>query len=81
MPGNEGSKARWQQLYEQIRAENDPEKLVTLIGAVEEALVSRGQELGRSPNHSAERNAMAQASEELLAIKTEKLSWPRIVLK
>jgi hypothetical protein len=81
MAGNDGSKAKWQRLSEQTLAETDPEKLVALVGAVEEALVSREQELAHSPDDSDERNAMAQATEELLAIKTEKLSWPRIVLK
>jgi hypothetical protein len=76
-----GSKPRWQQLYEAALAENDPDKLVELVREVEEALVSRGQELSHSGDHADERNAMAEAAENLLVIKTGKLSWPPLEMK
>jgi hypothetical protein len=36
----------------------------------------RAKELAHSTDHTEERNAMVQASENLLVIKTEKLSYP-----
>ena len=42
---------------------------------------ARAEEIAHSPNHLEERNAIAQASEYLLIIKTEKLKWPPIEMK
>jgi hypothetical protein len=81
MSNSNGFKPRWQDLYEAAERETDKEKLTALVGQVEEALTQRGQELAHAPEHLDERNAMAQASENLLLIKTEKLSWPPISLK
>jgi hypothetical protein len=72
---------RWQELYEAASVETDREKLTDLINQVEEALMKRAKELAHNPNHTDERNAMVQASENLLVIKTEKLSWPPIKMK
>jgi hypothetical protein len=44
-------------------------------------MMLRTKELAHSANHSEERNAMVQASENLLVIKTEKLSYPPIKMK
>ena len=74
-------KPRWQQLYEAASAETDPQRLIDLVNRVEEALMKRAEEIAHSPDHSDERNAMFQASENLLVIKTEKLSWPPIEMK
>jgi hypothetical protein len=78
MPNSNGVKPRWQLLYEAAVAENDPAKLMTLVGTIEEALVVRSQEISHSCDHADERNAMAQAAENLLAIKTGKLGWPSL---
>jgi GTP cyclohydrolase I len=79
---NSGSaKKRWQELYEAVSAETDREKLTDHIGRVEEAMMKRLEEIADSPNHLDERNAMVQASENLLTIKTEKLSYPPIEMK
>jgi hypothetical protein len=81
MPNSDGPKPRWQELYEAASVETDREKLTDLINRVEEALMKRAEELAHNPNHTDERNAMVQASENLLVIKTEKLSWPPIKMK
>jgi len=81
MSNSNGSKPKWEVLYEAASLETDREKLTELVAAVEEALVTRGQELAHDPDRAEERNAMVQASENLLAIKTEKLGYPPIRLK
>jgi hypothetical protein len=81
MPNSDSPKPRWRELYEAASVETDREKLTDLINRVEEALTQRGQELAHAPEHVDERNAMVQASENLLVIKTEKLSWPPIKMK
>jgi hypothetical protein len=43
--------------------------------------MKRSEEFAHSPNHTEERNAMIQASENLLVIKTKKLSYPPIKMK
>jgi hypothetical protein len=75
------AKQRWQELYDAASAETDREKLTDHIGRVEEAMMKRLKEIAHSPNHLDERNAMVQASENLLVIKTEKLSYPPIEMK
>jgi hypothetical protein len=80
MPNN-GPKPAWQELYEAVCVETNREKLTDLIHQVEEALMQREQELGQSADQAEERNAMVQASENLLVIKTEKLSWPPVEMK
>jgi hypothetical protein len=81
MPNSERSKPHWQVLYETASAETDREKLTGLIANVEEAIMMRTKEIAHSTDHSDERNAMVQATENLLVIKTEKLSWPPIHMK
>jgi hypothetical protein len=81
MPNSGGAKPRWQELYEEASAETDREKLTGLVGQVEEAMMKRSEEIAHSPNHTEERNAMIEASENLLVIKTEKLSYPPIKMK
>jgi hypothetical protein len=73
MTNSGGAKQRWQELYDAVSAETDREKVTKLINRTEEALMVRAQELAQDANHSEERNAMVQASENLLVIKTEKL--------
>jgi hypothetical protein len=81
MTNCDGAKQRWQELYDGASAETDREKLTDVIGRVEEAMMKRLKEIAHSPNHLDERNAMVQASENLLVIKTEKLSHPPIEMK
>ena len=81
MPNSGGLKPLWQRLYEEAAAEIDREKLTDLINQIEGAMIARAEEIAHSPNHLEERNAIAQASEYLLIIKTEKLKWPPIETK
>ena len=81
MPNSDSPKQRWRELYEAACVESYREKLTDLVNRVEEALTERGQELAHSPDHAEELNSMVQASENLLVIKTEKLSWPPIEMK
>jgi hypothetical protein len=81
IPNSEGPKPRWPELYEAAATETDREKLTDLINQVEEVLMKRAKELAYNPDHTDERNAMVRASENLLVIKTEKLSWPPIKMK
>ena len=81
MPNSGGLKPLWLQLYEQAADETDREELTDLINQIEGAMIARVEEIAHSPNHSEERNAIAQASENLLIIKTEKLKWPPIETK
>jgi hypothetical protein len=81
MPNPGGVKPGWQELYEEVSAETHREKLTGLVARVEGAMMKRSEEIAHSPNHAEERNAMIQASENLLVIKTEKLSYPPIKMK
>jgi hypothetical protein len=81
MSNPNGGKPHWQLLYESAAAENDRNKLTALVGHVEEAMMMRAQELAHDADHSDERHAMAQASKNLLVIKTEKLSYPPISMR
>jgi hypothetical protein len=81
MTNSGGAKQRWQELYEATSAETDREKVTELINRTEEAMMARTQELVHDTDHADERNAMVQASENLLTIKTEKLSYPPIKMK
>jgi hypothetical protein len=81
MTNSGGAKQRWQELYEAVSAETDREKVTELINRTEEALMVRAQELAHDANHSEERNAMVQASENLLVIKTEKFKLSPIEMK
>jgi hypothetical protein len=77
-----GAKQQWQELYEATSAETNREKVTELINRTEEALMARTRELAHdADDHADERNAMVQASEDLLAIKTEKLSYPPIEMR
>jgi hypothetical protein len=81
MQNAERPKQLWEQLYEQASAETHKERLTDLVNRVEEAMMKRTAEIAHSADHSDERNAMVQASENLLVIKTEKLSYPPIKMK
>jgi hypothetical protein len=71
-------KLSWQELYQGALLESDKEKLTQLVMAVEEAMFLRAQELSDSKVDDKERTLMADATQKLLIIKTEKLGWPGI---
>jgi hypothetical protein len=69
-------KSSWQELYQAALAESDKEKLTQLVMTVEEAMFVRAQGLSDSRVDDKERTLMAEATQKLLIIKTEKLGWP-----
>ena len=69
-------KSSWQELYQAALGESDKEKLTQLVMAVEEAMFLRAQGLSDSKVDDKERTLMAEATQKLLIIKTEKLCWP-----
>jgi hypothetical protein len=71
-------KSSWQELYQAALVESDKKKLNELILAVEEAIFLRAQELSDSKVDDKERSLMAEATQELLIIKTRRLGWPDI---
>jgi hypothetical protein len=75
---NNGARPHWQQLYETVTLETDPQKLTTLVETVESALMNRRQELTGQPGHESELQEIKAAGQKLLSIKTEKLGWPKI---
>jgi hypothetical protein len=70
-------KSSWQELYQAAFVESDKQKLTQLMMAVEEAIFLRAQGLSDS-KADRERPLMAEATQRLLIIKTEKLGWPGI---
>jgi hypothetical protein len=77
---NRGAKPEWQRLYEAAILETDTQKLVTLVEAVESALMNRQQELAGQPGRESELQEIKAAGQKLLLIKTERLGWPKIDL-
>ncbi len=71
----------WRDLHQAALKEADPKKLHGLILALEEAMYLRAQQLGDSEAHQKERDAINEAAEKLLAIKTEKMGCPGIAKK
>jgi hypothetical protein len=69
-------KSSWRELYQAALVESDKEKLTQLVMAVEEAMFLRAQGLSDSKVDDKERTLMANATQKLLIIKTEKLGWP-----
>jgi hypothetical protein len=56
--------------------ESDPEKLVSLVHASEEAIVLRWKEMDSDAGHEKEREEMDGACRDLWAIKIHRLGWP-----
>lgn len=71
-------KSSWQELYQAALTEPDNQKLTALVMAVEEAIFLRVGELTVGKSDDNERTAMAEATQKLLTIKTERLGWPGI---
>jgi hypothetical protein len=70
-------KSSWQELYQAALTETDQQKLTDLVMAIEQAMFIRAQGLSASKDDQ-ERASMAEATQKLLIIKTEKLGWPGI---
>jgi hypothetical protein len=68
----------WQSAYESALREIDVTRLAELVTLAESAIFLRFQQLGDSPTDQLERQAMQDAVDKLLLVKTEKLKFPPI---
>ena len=76
MPDAQNSE--WRSAYESALRETDLTQLAVLVARAETAIFQRFQQLGDSPADQQERQAMQDAADKLLPIKTEKLKFPPI---
>jgi DNA-binding NarL/FixJ family response regulator len=68
----------WQKEYQEALLERDLQRLGEKIGAAENAMFLRFQELGGTEDHDFERAALNDALRALRALQTEKLHYPRL---
>ena len=74
---NEATKKReWQSVLEEIRLENDPEKLTQKLQEVEGVILERLQVLHQKSDDRKEQEALKQALFTLRIIKRDKLGFP-----
>jgi len=66
----------WQALYQEALAETDPDKLLPLVMAAENAMFDRSQELMNSFDGEEERQAMNDALRTLRMLQIDKLNFP-----
>jgi hypothetical protein len=66
----------WRDLYESCLCEANPDKLEKLIYDFEGAIFLRYKALSDCPDRSAELQAIHQAVERVLELKTRMLGWP-----
>jgi hypothetical protein len=66
----------WQQLYLNVHREKDIKRITLAVIAAEGAICTRFQELSELSGRTEEWSQLKAASEELLAIKIQKLGWP-----
>jgi hypothetical protein len=76
MPDAQNSE--WRPVYESALRETDLTRLAVLVALAESAIFLRFQQLGDSRTDQEERQAMQDAADNLLPIKTEKLKFPPI---
>ena len=74
---NEATKKReWQSVLEEIKLENDPEKLTQKLQEVEGVILERLQVLHQKSDDRKEQEALKQALFTLRIIKRDKLGFP-----
>ena len=66
----------WQRHYQAALLEFDPEKLIRLVALTEEAMFLRLRALSTSPDGHDERQALEDAADGLLTLKTDILKFP-----
>ena len=66
----------WRDVFTAAMAEKDPQKLNDKVAAAEAAIFERLQHLTQNSHSGEERLALREASEALLALKTEVLKFP-----
>jgi hypothetical protein len=68
----------WKGSYQKALSEQDETNLAEMVMQAEAAIYLRFQELQNSSNHHEERSSMKAATDELLAIKVNRLGWPAV---
>lgn len=71
-----GGYVQWQALYDSCICETNLQRLEKLVFETEDAIFLRLRELATKPHLSDESQALKQAAQKLLKLKTEKLGWP-----
>jgi hypothetical protein len=66
----------WQALYQKALAETDPDKLLPLVMAADDAMFDRSQELMSSFDGEEERQAINDALRTLRTLQVDKLNFP-----
>jgi hypothetical protein len=68
----------WRQLYRRAQSAKETEEITKAVSDAESAIFERWQELSKSSDnlHIEECRQLQEASDGLLAIKTQKLGWP-----
>jgi hypothetical protein len=75
-PVSEPNKFDWQAIVQEAALELDPEKLRVKIAEAESIIFRRLQTLGEEGGANSERNALHDASNTLLALKSDVLKFP-----
>jgi hypothetical protein len=66
----------WQEPFEAVLRETDPQRLLELVRDADGAIFARMLALGDSPDENNELKALRDACDHLLIIKTKILNWP-----
>ena len=75
-PVSQPDRFEWQTIVQQAVAESDTEKLRAKIAQAESLIFVRLQAICQDGNQSEERNALHNASNTLLTLKSEVLKFP-----
>ena len=70
-----GLTADWKRSWEKAMRELDAHKFALLVSEAEADMFRRYQAIADSPAHIDERMQMADAPDDLLAVKVERLNW------
>lgn len=68
----------WREPFEQALKETDQKKLGELIVQAESAIYERYEKLQNTPDGDEELRAIKVASDQLLALKVNRLGWPPV---
>ena len=68
----------WREPFEQALKETDPRKLGELVLQAEAAIYQRFEQLQSSPDGDGELREIKAASDQLLALKVNRLGWPPV---
>jgi hypothetical protein len=68
----------WREPFEKAVKETDLQRLGELVVQAEAAIYKRFEKLRNSPDCDEERSAIKAASDQLLALKVNRLGWPPV---